>query len=108
MNRNTMKERGYEYACEASEVGEPMPKLVTLGGRGVLICRDGDELFAVDEICPHENQSMRYGVVFGGAIICPHHQYQFKLETGASRSRRCASVQTYPLELLDGEVWVHP
>ena len=86
MDKKTLMERGYEYACDASEVGQPMPKLVTLGGRGVLICREGDELFAVDEICPHENQSMRYGVVFGG-ITQPPLCVCADLPAGASRWR---------------------
>lgn len=82
-----------------------MPFRAEIDGRGVLICREGDELFAVDELCPHENKSMRFGVVFDGVLTCPHHQYRFKLETGEC-NRRCAPAITYPLEVVDGDVWV--
>lgn len=105
MNEEQLIARGYERVCSADEVGQPMPHRVEYNGRGVLICREGDELWAVDEICPHENQSMRFGVVFGGVITCPHHQYRFKLEDG-SCNKRCAPVQTYKLEVLEDDVWI--
>ncbi len=99
------KSGDYERVCALEEVPEHMPLRVKYGGRGVLICRDGEEIFAVDEICPHENQSMKRGVVFNGEIICPHHQYRFQLDSGRC-NRRCAPVQIYQVKIEDGEVWV--
>ena len=88
---------GWKPACQTTEVSEAMPRRVDHEGRGVLVCRQGDEFFAVDEICPHERKSMRYGVVFHGRIICPHHQYAFDLNTGACNRRKCEPVLTYEL-----------
>ncbi len=101
-----LKDRGFTRVCEVDEVGSPMPKLVEVADRGILICREGEELFAVDELCPHENKSMRYGIVFDGVLTCPHHQYRFDLETGDCNKRRCAPAITYPLEIDGDEVWV--
>jgi nitrite reductase/ring-hydroxylating ferredoxin subunit len=106
MTEDELEEAGYQAVCSTDEVGYPMPKLVEVNGRGVLICREDDSYFAVDEICPHENQSMKFGVVFDGEITCPHHQYRFKLDDGRCNRRRCAPVQTYPCEVVDGTVWV--
>lgn len=96
---------GFRPICTVEEVPEHMPFRGEVDGRGVLVCRDGGQFYAVDEICPHENKSMRRGVVFRGEIVCPHHQYRFELETGRCH-RRCAPLQTYELTVFDGEVWI--
>lgn len=105
MNEEELIEAGYQRACKLDEIGSPMPKRVEVEGRGVLLCREGEKIHAVDEICPHENKSMRFGVVFDGAITCPHHQYRFKLEDGRTR-RRCAPLQLYEARIHDEHVWV--
>lgn len=99
-------EQEYEAVCAVDDVGEHIPRKVEVNGRGVLICRnDDDQLYAVDEICPHKNQSMERAPIINGEIICPHHQYRFDLRTGRC-NRRCAPVQTYDLEVRDNQVWV--
>ncbi len=102
---NPTTDENFERVCTLEEVPEHMPRRVQYKGRGVLICRDGDELFAVDEVCPHENESMKRGVIFDGEIICPHHQYRFDLKTGRC-NQRCAALQTYRLEVIDEEIWL--
>lgn len=87
--------------CAVDDVPQHMPLRVEFKGRGVLICHGDDGYFAVDEICPHKNRSMRRGVIFQNELICPHHQYHFDLETGRC-NRRCAPVQTYDLQ-VDGD-----
>lgn len=96
---------GFDRVCDLEDVPDHIPRKVEVGGRGVLICREDGQLYAVDEICPHKNQSMERAPLVDGEIVCPHHQYRFDLETGRC-NRRCAPVQTYDVEVVDGEVWV--
>ncbi len=103
-----MVEEGFERVCDVDDVPEHMPKRVVVGGRGVLLCRVDGEIRGVDEICPHKDRSMRFGVVFDGEIICPHHQYHFDLETGRCDRRKCPPVHVYEVRVVDGEVWVRP
>ena len=99
-------EAGYKNVCAVDDIPQMMPRKVDVDGRSVLVCRDAGEIYAVDEICPHKNKSMAYGVVHAGKLICPHHQYEFELATGSCRRRRCAPVLTYEVEVVDGEVFV--
>lgn len=91
--------------CDVDEVPDVRPYRAEIGGRGVLICKSGGAIHAVDEICPHEDQSMRYGVVQRGRIVCPHHQYAFELDTGKCR-KRCPPVPTFETEIEDGTVYI--
>ena len=105
MSEEALRESGYVPVCAVDEVGAPLPKRVELDGRGVLLCRDGGEYYAVSDICPHENKSMKFGVVFNGEITCPHHQYRFKLEDGRC-NRRCAPLQTFQVEVYADQIWL--
>lgn len=95
----------FEPICPTEDVPQHMPLRVEFRGRGVLLCREGDAIFALDELCPHENKPMRRGVIFNGEIVCPHHQYRFRLDTGRC-NRRCAPVQTYRVVIADEKVWL--
>lgn len=99
-------ESGFTKACAVDEIPQMMPRKVDVDGRSVLLCREAGEVWAVDEICPHKQRSMAYGVVFGGKITCPHHQYEFDLDTGRCNRRRCAPVMTYEVEVFEDTVYV--
>lgn len=106
MSGVTPEERGFELACMLSEIPTMLPRKVSIKGRSVLICRGEQGVFAVDELCSHKSLSMAFGVVHEGKIICPHHQYTFDLDTGRCSMRRCAPINTYPVEVVDEEVFV--
>lgn len=95
----------YLPVCELDDLPDVRPFYTEIDGRGILLCRSGGEVHAVDEICPHEEKSMRYGVVQRGQIVCPHHQYKFDLETGRTR-KRCAPATTYEVEVEGDTVYV--
>lgn len=105
MEEQDLEDQDFVRACRKGDVPQFMPRAVRLGERRVLICRDGDEFFAVDEICPHKQRSMRQGVIFNGEIICPHHQYHFDLKTGRCKSR-CAPLHVYEVRVIEDEIWV--
>ena len=100
-------DEGYEAVCDLEEVPQMMPKKVDVNGRGVLLCRSDDGLVAVDEICPHKTKSMAYGLVHDDKLICPHHQYEFELESGRCKNkRRCPPATLYDIEVVDDTVYV--
>ncbi len=104
--RQQLVDAGYRAVCAVEAIPQMMPKKVDVDGRSLLVCRDQGEVYAVDEICPHKQRSMAYGVVFAGKLTCPHHQYEFELATGRCTRRRCAPVLTYEVEVVDAQVFV--
>ncbi|WP_158542504.1 Rieske (2Fe-2S) protein [Lujinxingia litoralis] len=103
--REELEAQGFEEVCGLDQVGKVMPTRVNVAGRSVLLCWDGERVRAVDELCPHKNRSMAYGVIFDGKIICPHHQYAFDLETGRC-DHRAAPVNVYEVVVEEERVWV--
>lgn len=105
MSEQDLSDQQYKRVCREDEVPDHLPYAVQVGGRSVLLCRHDGAICAVDELCPHKNRSMRFGLVFNGNLICPHHQYHFDLQTGRC-NQRCAPIHTYEVRVVDGEVWV--
>lgn len=65
------------------EVPAGSATLVVVGGRRICLARtDGGELFAVDDTCTHEEESLSEGWLDGDCIECPAHNSVFDLRTG--------------------------
>ncbi len=86
----------------ALEPGEV--RLLELGGMRVCLARTEDgELFAVDDTCTHEDESLSEGWVEGDCIECPAHNSVFDLRTGDAITLPATEpVPTYPVT-VDGD-----
>lgn len=78
------------------------------GERELAIFRLGDpeEVFVIDNACPHAGGNLSGGDVDGTCVTCRWHQWRFDLRTGACIGSVRASVRRYPVELRDGSIWV--
>jgi nitrite reductase/ring-hydroxylating ferredoxin subunit len=54
-----------------------------LGRVGIVVCRAGGVLYALDDRCSHADTPLSEGRVRGLAIICPLHGASFDLRNGA-------------------------
>ena len=62
------------------------------------------ELYALDNLCPHQGGPLMAGKVHEKVVTCPWHHWQFHLETGASSVNPSISAKTYPVTIVDGIV----
>ena len=65
--------------------------------------RDG-ALRAVDAVCPHKGGPLADGLADDVVVVCPLHGHTFDLSTGCEASGKEMSVQSYPVEAVDGVV----
>ncbi|MGX9790056.1 Rieske 2Fe-2S domain-containing protein [Mycobacterium sp. MMS18-G62] len=83
------------------------PQRVEIDGVGVVIHRDGDDVLAVGERCPHLGAPMSDGWVDRGRVVCPWHGSRFECRTGdVLRGPATASLPSYPTRVRDGMVEV--
>jgi nitrite reductase/ring-hydroxylating ferredoxin subunit len=66
----------------------------------------GDQVYAVDNHCPHMGFPLHQGTVKDGILICHWHHARFDLASGGTFDQFADDVRTYPVTLRDGEVWV--
>ena len=63
-----------------------------------------DEVFALDDRCPHKGGPLSQGIVHGRSITCPLHNWVIGLDTGAAQGADEGSSRTYKLRLAEGRI----
>lgn len=73
----------------------------------LVLVRDGEDVFACERGCPHEQADLGLGRVVDGRIVCPRHDASFDLRDGSvSRGWPSRDLQRYPARIMDGQIWV--
>ncbi|MEN8837772.1 MAG: nitrite reductase small subunit NirD [Celeribacter marinus] len=71
----------------------------------VAIFRTGaDEVFALDNACPHKNGPLAEGIVHGNSVTCPLHNWVISLDTGLVQGPDEGKVATYPARVEAGRI----
>lgn len=101
----------WERVARADEVAGDMPLAVTLAdGRRICLVRLHDEVFAVEDRCPHRDFPLSGGDVVNGCLECPWHGAHFDLRTGQCTQGPAEgdAIATYPVMQVNGQVLVGP
>lgn len=65
-----------------------------------------DEVFAIDDQCPHKGGPLSDGIIHGNAVTCPLHNWVFSLESGEAQGADEGRVRTYPVRNNDGVLFI--
>ncbi len=86
---------------------EHKPQLIIVKNIRICLTIHQGELFAVQDACPHNAESLSKGQVnYLGEIICPWHNYRFLLSTGGARDSSCRDLVTYSLKSDDSGFYI--
>ena len=85
--------------------GEPL--VVEIGGQWVAIFNVDNELFAIADVCTHDDGPLAEGALDGCIVECPRHGARFDISTGkALTAPAYVDIPTYYVELVDDQVFV--
>ena len=90
------------------EVRERGCRVVTGGGHTIAVYPWGDDFAAVDNRCPHMGFPLDRGTVNNGILTCHWHHARFDLSSGGTFDPFADDVRSFPVTVVDGEVWVDP
>ncbi len=95
--------------CAIAEIPEGAGRVVRAEDRAIALFRVADEVFALDNVCPHWQGPLSEGIVSIDRleVTCPWHRFRYDLRTGRnvlSDVRQSATV--YPVDVRDGNVFV--
>ena len=91
-------------ASEAIKEGEGT--IVFVGVRRLALFREGDEVFCIENRCPHAGGFLGLGRVEGCQVRCPRHDWAFDFKTGDCLSDPRYDVRRYPVRVEGGRVLV--
>lgn len=113
--------------ADASAIDEAKGLCVKAGGQNLVLFRKGEQVFALQNKCPHFGLPLGRGKVENGQIVCPFHGSRFDIETGANKDwvnaffglklpgfmrsvismgKKPEAVKTYDVSVEAGEVFV--
>lgn len=93
--------------CPADEIDEEDLIRFDHGERTYAVYNTEKGFFATDGYCTHEEQHLEDGMVIGTVIECPLHQGRFEITSGKALSApACVDLQTYPVKLQDGDLFI--
>jgi nitrite reductase (NADH) small subunit len=63
-----------------------------------------DEVFAIDDRCPHKGGPLSQGIVHGKTVSCPLHNWVISLEDGQAQGADKGAVRTFALRVEAGRI----
>jgi nitrite reductase (NADH) small subunit/3-phenylpropionate/trans-cinnamate dioxygenase ferredoxin subunit len=86
--------------CELDELREGAGKYVEIDGYMLAVFLHQQDVYVMDNTCPHAGRSLSGGMIEDGCAVCPWHGWSFHLKTGQLRDTPGVAVRTYKVRLL--------
>lgn len=65
-----------------------------------------DEVFALENRCPHKGGPLSEGIVHGRKVTCPLHNWNINLEDGEATGPDRGCARKFPVKLENGRVYL--
>ncbi len=76
----------WHEVAKLSSLDAEEPTQVRIEKMLIALCLDGEEVFAMHDICSHEFACLSDGVIEDGCVECPRHRALFDIRTGKAMS----------------------
>ena len=83
----------------------PTDRCVAVGDGRAVVVRVGDEVRAFQSHCLHQDSLLAGGVVRNGVLSCPLHFWRYRITDGSLIGSK-RSLESFPVEIVDGEAFV--
>jgi 3-phenylpropionate/trans-cinnamate dioxygenase ferredoxin component len=91
----------------ASELPSGERLFVELGDKPIVIFNIAGQLFAIGDVCSHDDGPLGDGLIEDHNIVCPRHGAEFDVRTGKVVSMPAVvDIPAYPVQVRDGTILV--
>lgn len=75
--------------------------------RPIVLFNIAGQLFAIGDVCSHDEGPLGDGELEGYQIVCPRHGARFDVRTGqAVQLPAVEDIPAYPVQVRDGKIWL--
>ena len=97
--------RGWIEIGRLSDIPKRGARCVETGVGRIAVFRTAtDDVYAIEDRCPHKGGPLSQGIVHGTHVTCPLHNWVFSLETGLAQGADEGSVRTFALRCDGGRI----
>ncbi|MBG7499843.1 nitrite reductase small subunit NirD [Pseudomonas aeruginosa] len=91
--------------CALDEIN-PLGSRVVAGPKGdtAIFRASDDQVFALDDRCPHKGGPLSQGLIYGKRVACPLHNWQIELESGEAVAPDQGCAHRHPVRVENGRV----
>lgn len=105
-NMKSLETPDWIRVARLSEIpSEGLGHPVKADGLGIAIFRHDDQLYAIEDMCPHLGFPLSEGVMQDGVVTCGWHGWHIRLKDGVC-GREKVGTKVFPCEVRDGDVYV--
>ena len=91
--------------CALEEINVLGSRIVAGPKGDIAIFRtSNDEVFALDDRCPHKGGPLSQGLIYGKRVACPLHNWQIELASGDAVAPDVGCVHGHDVKIADGRV----
>jgi 3-phenylpropionate/trans-cinnamate dioxygenase ferredoxin subunit len=108
-NYKTLSPEQCEFVAvaEAGELENGERIFLDVDDLSIVIFNIAGELFAIGDVCSHDNGPLGDGDLEGYAVVCPRHGARFDVRTGKVLSLPAfVDIPAYPVRVVNGQVEV--
>jgi toluene monooxygenase system ferredoxin subunit len=96
-----------KFVCRAAEIPpNGMKECEAEGGLKLLVANSGEDYFAYQAICPHQDVPLCEGLYDGNVLTCHQHLWQWDIRTGAPIGLAEAALEYFEVKADDGNIYV--
>jgi 3-phenylpropionate/trans-cinnamate dioxygenase ferredoxin subunit len=106
-NYQTLDPSKVEYVeiAPADQLPEGERLFLDVESRQIVIFNLAGKLFAIGDVCSHDNGPVGDGEITGDEIICPRHGGRFDIRTGKATSLPAVvDIPSYPVKVEGGMI----
>ena len=93
--------------CSLDKVKPGKMQRFSVNHNAILVANVDGTIFAVDDMCTHEDASLYRGALKGDCVECPLHGSHFDLKTGQPKGEPATiPIKTYPVTIKDNSVFI--
>lgn len=63
-----------------------------------------DEIFALEDRCPHKQGPLSQGIVHDDCVTCPLHNWVISLKSGEAQGADSGKTRSYPVKIVGKDV----
>lgn len=79
---------------------------IKVNGKKLCLIRHQQQLYVIQNTCPHAGGILSGGWCKEGNIVCPIHRYEYSLTTGRGAPGQGDYIDTYPIEEREDGLYV--